>query len=467
MDKKKLWENILRQLGKELSRANLITWFASTAILNFENQVLQIGVPREIFKNWHEKNSRRKIQTAATAEFGKVVKKVEFVVDGKLENSSEILNLLEIFPANARRKLPKISVEKITGGLLSRKLNPKFQISNFIPGAENKLPHAAAEAVTKFPGEKYNPLFLFGGVGLGKTHLLHAIGNSILQNRKSNVAFVSAENLAAEFVKKVRSGEAEKMREKWRRADILIVDDVQFLAGKEKTQQFFFHLFNDLFDAQKQIIISSDQPPAKLDGMEKRLVSRFSMGMICELVFPDFETRVEILHQKMKEFGAILPARILNLIAQSSQRSVRELEGILTQTVAQIDLTGETPRDENIVEIAQKVNRNLRIETKNAAELTATARSAKEVCEIICDFFSISFEEIVGSNRSREFLQPRQIAIWFCKKKLKMPLKKIGVFFGGRDHSTILNSIARVEKLRKTDAVFWRTVNNLRRKMGF
>lgn len=473
MDNKALWQQILVGLSEEIARPNLITWFQGSAILSLKDGVLVIGLPREIFVSWHLKNSRKKIEKIAQG-YEPSVRQVEFLVDGSLDNKDDprVLDLLTLFPNHQDektvRKLPRVSEVKMTGGMLSRMLNSRFTLANFIEGPENRLAHAAAEAVAKAPGKKYNPLFIYGGVGLGKTHLLHAIGNEILRTQsRLIVAFTSAENFFAEFIELVRNQQGDKFREKWRRADVFIIDDIQFIAGKERTEEAFFHLFNDLYDANKQIIISSDKPPSELKDMSKRLVSRFSMGMIADLYFPSFETRVAILQQKAQEAGVVLDMDLLSFIAENVHHSVRELEGILMQIVALIDLRGELPTKKSVGEIIKRVNRDLRLETVHSEEMPGDVRDMGEIIERVGEFFSVTKLEILGSNRSREYVVPRQVAMWFAKRYLKLSLQKIGSYFGGRDHTSVMNSISRVNAMKKTDPDFWRNINRLRKEMGF
>lgn len=471
MDKKIFWEKILKQLSEDIPRPSLMTWFQNTCILSIKDNILTIGLPRDIFTPWHQQNSRKKIEKIAQG-LGEEILKIEFIVDGTLENEgdSRVSDILNLFPSQKpkSRKLPKIAEVKIAGGILSRQLNNKFQLSNFVTGPGNRLAHAASESVAKSPGKKYNPLFIYGGVGLGKTHLLQSIGNEIIRTHPNYlVAFVSSENFMAEFIENIRHQKIDKFREKWRRADALIVDDIQFLVGKTRTEEFFFHLFNDLFDSEKQIVVSSDRPPSELQGMEKRLISRFSMGMIADLQFPELETRIAILQQKSQEMGVILNMKIMEFIAENIHHSVRELEGILTQIVAKIDLEGEIPTQKSVTEIIKNVNKDLRIESNHIETVNNSIKTMNDVVDKVSKYYSVTKEEILGSNRSREFLVPRQVAMWFCKKKLSQPYQKIGSFFGGRDHTSVMNSIKRVEMLKKTDAEFWRNVNKLRKDLGF
>lgn len=469
---KELWKNILTRLSDDISRPHLITWFQGSCIVDINDEVMIVGLPRQIFVSWHEKNSRHKIVQIAQG-YRPYVRRVEFMVDGGLENKDDprVLDLLALFPQDEKakaRKMPKVSEVKIKGGILSRMINPRFTLQNFVVGPENKLAHAAAEAVSKSPGQKYNPLFIYGGVGLGKTHLLHGIGNEVMRNFPDKiVALVSAENFFAEFIEMIRNQKGDNFRDKWRRADVFIIDDIQFIAGKERTEEAFFHLFNDLFDAGKQVVLSSDKPPSELKDMSKRLVSRFSMGMIADVYLPSFETRVAILQQKAQELGVVLNMDILSFIAENVHHSIREMEGILTQIVAKIDIEGEYPTQKSVGEIIRRVNRNLRIDTKKPEEMPAYSRDMNDLVEKVSEHYSVTKSEILGSSRAREFVAPRQVAMFLCKKYLKLPYKKIGSFFGGRDHTSVMNSVKRVEASRKIDVEFWRNINALRKEMGF
>jgi chromosomal replication initiator protein len=471
-DKKELWKNILVGLKEnEITRPNLITWFRGSCVKSCEDGVLEVALPRDIFVSWHEKNSRNKIQRIAQG-YNPEIARVDFVVDGTLDNESDprTIDLLGLFPKEDKkpRKMPKISEVKLQGGILSRMLNPNFSLANFVIGPENRLAHACSEAVAHSPGAKYNPLFIYGDVGLGKTHLLHAIGNEIIRTKPAlQVAFVSAENFFAEFIDMVRNQKGERFREKWRKADVFIIDDIQFIAGKERTEEVFFHLFNDLFDANKQIIISSDKPPSELNGMSARLVSRFSMGMLADLYFPSLETRVAILQQKAQEIGIVLDVEMLTFIAENVHHSIRELEGVLTQIVARIDIEGVLPNKTILSQIIKRVNKDMVINTNQEEQMTDYAKNIGDVIDKISEFYNISRSAILGANRSREFVVPRQVAMWFCKKYLKLPLQKIGNYFGGRDHTSVMSAIRKVEQNRKLDVGYSRNLTHLRKEMGF
>ncbi len=472
------WRQIATIAAKSLSKAHILTYFQKTAILSFERGILTVGIPREFFRGWIEQNAKMPILVAAR-EVWPECKTVEFVVDGSLEESSdfdprEILSQQEVDSFKKRKpkapeEVTKYVVSRDQIGFARRFLNPDFTFENFIVGDNNILAHAAATAVAREPGKKYSPLFIFGGVGLGKTHLLHAIGNKIAENNPEAAIFLmSTQNFIDEVVTAVRSGKGDKIREKYRANDVFILDDIQFLAGKERTQEILFHVFNDLLHAKKQIIFSSDRAPGELGGLEERLVSRFSMGMIADIQAPDFETRLAILQTRMKEANIQFPDKILDYTAEQLCGSIRELIGVFNQMVAHYELQGLLPSQAHVMNIMKQRNRLLRAEFDEQEQADSEqADCIEEIARRTAEFFEVPLEKLKSSSRLREYVVPRQLAMWIAHKKLKEPMQKIGNYFGGRDHTSVLSGIRRVEKNRKLSTEFWRQSNELRKKLGF
>ncbi|MDO8663663.1 MAG: chromosomal replication initiator protein DnaA, partial [Candidatus Wildermuthbacteria bacterium] len=307
---------------------------------------------------------------------------------------------------------------------------------NFVVGPFNELPHAAAWATSKTPGSVYNPLFIYGGVGLGKTHLLQAIGNEILKNfPQKKVRYLPSERFTSEIIASIKNKEIEALKTKYKAVDVLIVDDVQFLAGKEKTQEEFFHVFNALYEKNKQIVLSSDNPPKAIPSLAERLRSRFEGGMIADISFPDYETRVAILKTKSQERSVSLPEEVLNFIATSVQRNIRELEGALNRLVAYQKLQNQTPT----LEIAKLLLRNL-IASKNKMVNT------KKIIQTVAEFYDLREKDLLLASRKKEIVRPRQIAMYLLREELKSSYPFIGRKFGGKDHTTAIHSCQKISK---------------------
>lgn len=472
------WKKIAAQAAKSLSKAHVLTYFQKTAILSYQNSVLTVGIPREFFRGWIEQYAKDPILLAAR-DIWPECREVRFEVEGMLEEQSSfdprsILSSEDTAAFSKRKpKTPdlqtKYSISKDQIGFSRRFLNPDYRFDNFVVGAENALAHAAAIAVTREPGRKYTPLFIYGGVGLGKTHLLHAIGNRIAENNPdASILLMPTQNFIDEVVTAIRSGKGDRVREKFRSNDVFILDDVQFLHGKERTQEILFHILNDLHHAGKQTVFSSDCAPGDLQGLEERLVSRFSMSMVADIQPPDFETRLAILQTKMQEASVIFPAKVLDYAAEQLCGSIRELIGVFNQMLANYELQGVIPNQSNVMEIMKKRNRVLRTEL-DTIELSESGRALtiEEVAQRTAEFFGVPLEKLKSGSRLREYTTPRQLAMWFANKKLKEPMQKIGNYFGGRDHTSVLSGIRRVEKNKKISTEYWRQVNELRKQLGF
>ena len=472
VDLRDAWERILLGLSEKMSRANLITWFKNTAIFGFEDGLLTIGLPREFFLTWHESNSRNSLLEAAQREFPEV-QKIEFFVDGSLEEGNHLgtVDVLALFPSEKLkvRKLPGRGEEKIGNEIISKSIDDRFTLRNFVVGRENQLAHAAACAVADSPGGAYNPLFIYGGVGLGKTHLLQGAGNEIRKKfPNKTVVYLTAENFIAEVVDAIQKRKMDRVREKYRKIDILLIDDIQFFAGKSRTQEVFFHLFNDLYDAHKQMIFSSDKPPSELELTEERLKSRFTMGMVVDVHFPDFETRLAISKIKAREAGVMIEDELLNFIAFNVHHSIRELEGVILQTKALIELQKITPTMRSVSDILKKLNKEQKILGYDPEKVEPNfAHSMDDILEGVCDFYSVPKSEVLGSGRKSEYMTPRQVAMYMMKKYLRASLQSIGEYFSGRDHTSVLHSVNKVERKRKTDPQFWREFNTIRKEIGF
>jgi len=468
LDLKDLWIRILTEISLQISRAFFITYFKDSAILGLaEDGAIIVGVPRPMFLNWHMERTQDKILSLAK-KFNPKVKNIIFQVDSTLENDKiRTVDLIKQFPDKTKgRKIANKQEVRLADGITSKILNPKYALSNFVIGANNQMAHAAASAVAANPGCKYNPLFIYGGVGLGKTHILQAIGNEIIKNDSEKlIVYVTSETFTNEVVEALQRRKMENFRKRYRNVDALIIDDIQFFAGKDRTQEEFFHTFNTLHEAGKQLIISSDRPPKELNGVEDRLKSRCEWGMTVDIKMPEFETRLAILYEKAKNYQALIPSEVFEFIAFNVHHSVRELEGILMQVVAIIELKKETPTVEMVAEIIKKLNKEITFQAFESNK-PVLAKDMESIVSFVADYYNVTISELIGHNRAREFMLPRQVSIYFCKNNLNLSLKKIGEFFNGRDHTSIMHAVKKLEGDIKKDPVLKKDITQLKKDMG-
>ena len=448
-----LWLQILLKIEPKVQRSQFITWFKDTAILGREEGTLIVGLPLPMSLNWHLEHYRA-LTLAAAQEFDPTLTQVVYKVDGALKDSpARTFDLLQAFPEQKRRKLPGRQEVKLAEGIVSKILSPRYTLENFIVGASNRLAYAACQAVSMQPGGKYNPLFLYGGVGLGKTHLLQATGNAILkQMPKATVVYTTTEDFTNHVIEAIQQQKMEQFRRRFRLVDVLIIDDVQFLANKERTQEEFFHTFNALYEEHKQVILSADRPPQELQ-LEDRLTSRFERGMIADVSLPEYETRLAILVEKAKEYELFIDMTVLQFIAEHATKNIRELEGILMQAVAQYELEQRVPTVKSIAEIMRKLNKDPYETPEHTGFDISPLRIAtlQDVMEAVSRYYSVSVQDMVGASRVREILMPRQIAMFLCKKYLRMSHVRIGELFSNRDHTTVMNAVEKIEKKLQND----------------
>lgn len=457
-----LWLQILDLLAGKIVRSQFITWFKDTALLGKEEGKLVVGLPLPMTLHWHMEHYRDMTLEAALSMDPSITQIVYTVDVGLKDNRDRSPDILERFPEVKKRKVPGRSEVKMAEGIVSKILNPNYTLENFIVGSGNRLAQAACQAVAREPGGKYNPLFLYGGVGLGKTHLLQATGNAILrQLPRSAVVYTTSEDFTNQVVEAIGQKKMEQFRRRYRMVDVLIIDDVQFLANKERTQEEFFHTFNALYEDRKQVIISADRPPSELD-LEDRLTSRFERGMIADVSAPDYETRLAILLEKVREYEIFLDMAVLQYIAENAKKNVRELEGILMQAVAVYELEQRMPTVRSIAEIMRKLNKDDKKEEDVGFEKPVKRRATfQEVMEAVSQYYSISMNEIVGTSRVREILMPRQIAMYIGRQKLGVSYVHIGEIFGNRDHTTVMNAVSKIEKAIQNDPQLLREVRAL------
>lgn len=430
MTNEQLWRAALGELELLITKANFTTWFKNTFVAEITDRHVVIGVPNGFTKAWLETKYHEAIKKALQNALRRDVALVDYRVETRQPNSQQAVPAPTAQPEAAERPTAE--------GQSKNGLDPRYIFSQFVVGKGNELAHAAARAVSEKPGQVYNPLFLYGGVGLGKTHLMQAIGNEILaRDPKKRVLYVSSEKFTNEFIQAVSRGSAEKFKNFYRGVDVLLIDDIQFLSGKEGTQEEFFHTFNALHQSNKQIVVSSDRPPKSIPALEARLVSRFEWGMIADVAQPDLETRIAILEAKCREKSYSLPPDIMQYIANTVQSNVRELEGALNRIIAFHNLNKTTPTAESIQGLI--------------GSLSQTARrggiTPKQVVASVAEFYDVTVEDLVGASRKKELVEPRQIAMFVMREELHSSFPAIGHELGGRDHTTAMHACTKIAEL--------------------
>ncbi len=403
-------------------------------------------------------------------ELDPTIEQVVYKVDGALKDDPlRTFDLLEAFPEQKKRKVAGKQEVKMAEGIVSKILSPRYTMENFVVGSNNRLAYAACQAVAAQPGGKYNPLFLYGGVGLGKTHLLQATGNAILkQMPRATVVYTTTEDFTNQVIEAIQQQRMEQFRKRYRVVDVLIIDDVQFLANKERTQEEFFHTFNALYEDHKQVILSADRPPQELQ-LEDRLTSRFERGMIADISVPDYETRLAILSEKVMDYQLFMDVTVLQFIAEHTTKNIRELEGILMQAVAQYELEQRMPTVRSIADIMRKLNKDPHELPEHVGFEIQPQRIAtfQDVMEAVSRYYSVSVADMVGASRVREILIPRQIAMFLCKKYLRMSFVRLGELFSNRDHTTVMNAVEKIEEKLQNDPQLLREVRALEKELDF
>lgn len=437
MEAEQLWQAVLAQIQLNISPANFATWFANTKISSIEKDTVLVSVPNSFSKEWLEQKYNKdilKILHSLDAE----IKTINYTVSvSKTEKRPQISKRQSQQEEDAVEQLgfSELETNKDTN------LNPKYTFENFIIGPFNEMAYAAAMAVVENPGKNYNPLFIYGGVGLGKTHLVQAVGNKIKESSPDKkIKYVPAEKLISTIVNAIRNNNIEDLKRNLRDLDVLIVDDIQFIAGKDKTQEEFFHTFNSLYQKNKQIILSSDRHPNNIPAITERLKSRFEGGMIADINIPDFETRTAILKQKLEEKGITFDKEVLDFVANNIQKNVRELESAINRLIIFKKSNNKSPS----VEDAKRLLKTIIISPNKIT-------SPKKIIDAITDFYDIPNGNMFYSSRKKEFSKPRQIAMYLLKKELKLSYSEIGRKFGGKDHTTVIHACQLIEKLWDED----------------
>lgn len=442
-----IWKDCLKLIKEDVSNITYNTWFLPIKPYDIDGDILKIQVPNNFFIEWIEEHYNtliNKIIHHVLGEDGKLV----YIINDDTDDDPTLFDN----PVSE----PKVVPEPVVEEEFESNLSPLYQFENYIKGESNQLARAAAVAISENPGQtSFNPLFIYGGVGLGKTHLIQAIGNNILKKFPGKkVIYLSADKFTTQFVDAIQTNKVADFSAFYNNIDVLIIDDIQFLTGREKTQDLFFHIFNNLHQARKQIILSSDRPPKDLKGMSDRLVSRFQWGLTADIQAPDFETRIAILKNKSNSFGISLSNEILDYIAYNVTSNIRELEGCLLKLLANASFTGK----EIDFELTRKTVKE--ISTKREANI-----SIDSITKIVCQEFSVDENKVREKNRKKEVVLARQIAMFLSKELTKSSLKTIGLHFGGRDHSTVIHACNNIEKLTSEDISLSELVSGLRNKL--
>ncbi|MFA5211579.1 MAG: chromosomal replication initiator protein DnaA [Patescibacteria group bacterium] len=430
-----IWQSVLAEFELSLSKANFTTWFKNTGIAKYENGEVSVCVPNNFTKSWLEKKYHSKIIQILEKITGKAIKKIDYRVDNiKNINEHECLNEEEKTVSTILN--PIYTPQKKATYSQQIGLNAKYIFSTFVVGKENELAHAAAKAVANKPGEAYNPLFIYGGVGLGKTHLLQAIGHSMLEkNPQTKILYVTSEKFTNEFVNSVKEGRAKEFKDRYRNVDLLLIDDIQFIAGKEQTQEEFFHTFNELHQQGKQVVLTSDRPPKAIPALENRLKSRFEWGMIADIGSPTLETRIAILQKKAQEKGFDIDEKLLTMIATRVQNNIRELEGALNKIMAFHQLKDIKVTEESVREILSGFE-------EQSMKRSVTSR---DLIQAVAEYYDVRVDDMLDKSREKKIAFPRQVTMYLLREELKTSYPTIGEELGGRDHTTAMHAHTKIQ----------------------
>jgi chromosomal replication initiator protein len=437
MDAKQVWRAALGELQVSLSPANFETWLRDTQLVDVDEQRFRIAVPNGFAKDWLETRYRSLISQTLARIVGYSVQ-VDFFVGASRPPEDEP-ERAAMTAATSPAPSPEVRLEptRIGGEGGTTNINPRYTFANFIVGSANRLAHAASLSVAERPGHAYNPLFLYGGVGLGKTHLMHAIGNQVIAKfPRKRVVYATSEKFTNEFITSIQQGKIDEFRARYRRIDLLLIDDIQFIADKERTQEEFFHTFNAIHEDGKQIVMSSDRPPKAILTLEERLRSRFEWGLIADLTAPDLETRIAILRAKAEEGSLPITSDVIEFIARKVVSNIRELEGALNRIVAYASM-GATPIS---IELAQAVLSNVLYNPKKRQV------TPERIARAVSEYYSVPMDVLQGQKRDKSIVMPRQIAMFLMREETDVSLLRIGAELGGRDHSTVLHACDKITR---------------------
>lgn len=454
MENNELWQSVLGELEIQISKPNFQTWLKNSELLDKKNQIAVVGLESAFAKEWVV-NKYHKTILKILRSFDPKIKDIEYQIhkssqkQEKPKSSKKKSDSLSNIP---KIDFPEYSVDLKTG------LNSKYLVENFVVGSNNELAYSAAMAVIDGPGKKYNPLFIYGGVGLGKTHLIQAVGNKLKSNYKNKISvkYVSSETFVNEIIDGIRHHKMVDFKNKYRKVDVLIIDDIQFISGKEKMQEEFFHTFNALYQEDKQIIISSDRSPYLLSTLEERLRSRFEGGMVADITYPDFETRLAILKNKAlsQKNDIKLDDKVLSLVSQKFPYNIRELEGALARLIGMLNIRKLDPTVDNVKGILDELS---------AQKMKLI--SADAIIKKSADFYNISEKEIISHSRKKELVKPRQIVMYLLREDLKQSFPMIARKMGNRDHTTVLHAYNKISKELLSDKVLAQEINLIKEKI--
>jgi chromosomal replication initiator protein len=454
LNQDQIWSQVQEELRFQLAKRTYDMWLKNTSVVSADGGTFRIGVPSKLAKDWLEDRFSGLIQETLQAVTGSEVD-IDFVIAPSGHRPTHTL-----FDDDDRRaenghdngNEPAFDV----AGVAPSELNARFRFSSFVVGHNSQFAHAAAKAVAEAPGDSYNPLFLYGGVGLGKTHLMHAIGHEVHDRfPRKRVVYLTSEQFTNEVISSIATARMGEFRHKYRTVDVLLIDDVQFLAGKDRTKEEFFHTFNALHEINKQIVISSDRPPKEIPTLEDRLRSRFEWGLIADIQPPDFETRLAILHSKLGDGGSLIPEEVLSFIAHKVQRNIRELEGALTRVQA-FAAVHQRQVDED--EAARLLSDIIPAGTRKPINV-------ERIQALVADYYNVTLDDMKGKRRDKHIVFPRQVAMYLVREETPSSLPAIGKAFGGRDHTTALHSIEKIANELKEDERLRYEVQAIREKL--
>ncbi|BDU49432.1 chromosomal replication initiator protein DnaA [Haliovirga abyssi] len=458
MNAVEVWKRILKILKWNINETDYNSWMLNVKPIDLTEDKLILEVDNKFIKDRIESKFKEKIiEILNEILILKGYKDLEFRI--KENEDNKLFFQKEEEPIKQEKKESKQSKQyKIQQNLFSKgyyNLNDKYLFNNFIVGKSNEFAHAASEAVANAPGKVYNPLFIYGGVGLGKTHLMHAIGNSVLKNNSNKkVYYCSSEQFTNDLINSLKNDKMMEFRSKYRKLDLLLIDDIQFIAGKDSTQEEFFHTFNELHQAGKQIVLSSDRPPKEIDNVEKRLVSRFEWGLIADIQQPDYETRVAILSKKAEMENIKISKEVLEFIAETINSNIRELEGNLNRIVAKASILKKEINIDLVKDVFYDVvKRNNKVVNKD------------KIIKVVSEYYEISIEDMISSKRKKDIAKSRQVAMYLLRDILSESFSAIGGIFGGKDHTTVMHSVSKIEKDMKENKYFEKDIMSLKEKI--
>jgi len=448
MNNTEVWQAVLSELELSISKANFITWFKNTGIVSIQEGQVLLCVPNTFARAWFEKKYHQIIIRSLERIMGKPIRKLDYKIDNIKNLLEHAANAIDEMTPSAYASSVATNAATSSGNAKTSTtqngyaLNPKYIFETFVVGKGSELAHAAARAVTDRPGEAYNPLFIYGGVGLGKTHLIQAIGNEIVRKKPdATILYVSAEKFSNDYIQSVRDKTTKEFQNRYRNADLLLIDDIQFIAGKEGSQESFFHTFNELHQQNRQVVLTSDRPPKAIPALEDRLKSRFEWGMIADITMPDFETRVAILQKKCGEKNFELPEKILHTIAATIQSNIRELEGSLNKIIVYHQLKNTAPTVESVKSLLSSIE----------ASSMKQSLTSKQLIDTVGQFYNIAYDNLINKSREKKISYPRQIIMYLLREELKMSYPAIGDELGGRDHTTAMHAYEKIHNESDND----------------